>query len=84
MKVYVVNNLVFSYMPHEIDIYNKVFTNKDDAHKYFFEAIREARIEAYGCDEDQGELNEDCFELLVEEEFNEYELKITIECVDLN
>lgn len=46
--------------------------------------IKEARILSYGFEVEQGELrNDECFEMEVDEGFNQYEVKITIEVVDL-
>lgn len=84
MKVYVVNHTLFIFSPHEIEVTNKVFTKKEDAYKCFNDLISEARIAAYEFDNGQGELrNDECFEMLVDEEFNEYEVQITIEVVNL-
>lgn len=84
MKVYVVNETVLIYSPHEIEVTSKVFTKKEDAYKCFNNLIKEARVTAHGFDGGQGELRHDeCFEMLVDEEFNEYEVQITIEVVNL-
>ena len=84
MKVYVVNHTLFIFSPHEIEVTNKVFTKKEDAYKCFNDLISEARIAAYEFDNGQGELrNDERFEMLVDEEFNEYEVQITIEVVNL-
>lgn len=84
MKVYVVNHTLFIFSPHEIEVTNKVFTKKEDAYKCFNDLISEARIAAYEFDNGQGELrNDECFEMLVDEEFNEYEVQITIEVANL-
>lgn len=84
MKVYVVNHTLFIFSPHEIEVTNKVFTKKEDAYKCFNDLISEARIAAYEFDNGQGELrNDERFEMLVDEEFNEYEVQITIEVANL-
>ena len=84
MKVYVVNHTLFIFSPHEIEVTNKVFLKEEDAYKCFNDLIKEARILAYGFDAEQGDLrNDECFEMLVDEEFNEYEVQITIEVVNL-
>lgn len=82
MKVYVVNETVLIYSPHEIEVTSKVFTKKEDAYKCFNNLIKEARVTAYGFDGGQGELRHDeCFEMLVDEQ--DYEIQITIEVVNL-
>lgn len=82
MKVYVVNETVLIYSPHEIEVTSKVFTKKEDAYKCFNDLISEARIAAYEFDNGQGELrNDECFEMLVDE--MDYEVQITIEVVNL-
>ena len=84
MKVYVVNETVLIYSPHEIEVTSKVFTRKEDAYKCFNNLIKEARVTAYGFDSGQGELRHDeCFEMEIDEQFNEYEVKITVEVVNL-
>lgn len=83
MKVYVVTQIDFVYSPHEFNIYTKVFTDKYKAEKYFNDKVKEIRIDAYGVDEGQGYLNEDSFELMVDQKYNEYEVKLILECEDL-
>lgn len=84
MKIYVVNHILFTYSPHEIEVTNYVFSKKEDAYKRFNFLIKEARILSYGFEAEQGELrNDECFEMEVDEGFNQYEVKITIEVVDL-
>lgn len=82
MKVYVVNHTLFTYLPHQIEVTNKVFTKKEDAYKCFNNFIKEARITAYEFDNGQGELlNDEIFEMLVDEQ--DYEVQITIEIANL-
>ena len=76
--------VVLSYTPHDIDIYNRVFNKEEDAIKCFNKLVRDSRITAYGIDNNQGYLGEGgIFEMLVEEEYGDYEIKITIEKVEL-